>query len=412
MRISTNQLYQNGINAIGRQQSELLSVYQQISSGRRMVTPADDPLAAAQAINISQSKSLSERLAANRNTALQNLSIEESVLNNITQRYQEIKQRLVEAGNGTLSDIDRQTLGEVFSNLKDNLLALANSTDGTGQFLFSGYQGDSAPFIVGADGSVQWTGDQGKRLIQVDTTRQISTSDDGKSIFMTATGSSRSYFTKSATSNTGSGVISSPSVTDPNGQYVGKNFEIEFAGDPLEYVVHVRDKDGTLLETTTPAAWDGKASSIQLPGGVRVDFSGQPEAGDTFEVRYVQGEDINVFNTLDQVIAALNTPISNDPKAEAQFRNAMATALQLVEENYNTVLTVRSSVGSRMNEIETLNDAGVQQVLSYESELSRLEGLDLYTATIDLNLKLAGLEAASAAFKKIQGLSLFTMNGS
>src|SRR5690606_13960325 len=139
MRISTAQFYQTGMNSISRQESQLLSVYQQISSGRRMVTPSDDPLGAAQAINLSQSKSLNLRFAENRNVAKQNLSLEEDALTTATTLMQDLKTRLVEASNGTLSDADRQTLSQVVTNIRDNMLAIANTTDGNGQYLFSGY---------------------------------------------------------------------------------------------------------------------------------------------------------------------------------------------------------------------------------------------------------------------------------
>ncbi len=410
MRISTNQLYQSGINAMGRQQASLLQVYQQISSGRRMVTPADDPLAAAQAINIGQAKSLNERLAANRDVAMQNLAIEESVLNNVTLRYQDIQQRLVEASTDTLSDADRQTLSQVIRNLKENMLALANSTDGNGQYLFSGHQGDQAPFSLNPDATVTWQGDQGQRLVQIDQTRQVSTSDDGLKIFMSATPGSRTYYTQAQATNSGTGHISTPVITDPNGANVGKDFSISFSGNPVQYSVSVFDKSGTLLDgPTVPATLDPTTGTVQLPGGMSVKISGEPNDGDTFEVRNTQNEDINIFDTLDKLADALATPVDGNPTAKAQLQNILTQAGQKVQENYNAALTVRASLGARVNEIEALNDAGQQRALGFESELSRLESLDLYTATMDLNMRLAGLEAASLAFQKIQSLSLFSM---
>src|SRR3546814_9093913 len=99
-------------------------------SGQRMVTPADDPLAAAQAINISQSQSLNKRFADNRDVAKSNLSIEENTLNSLTTLLQDIKTRLIEAGNGTMADADRATLSNVLASARTSLLGLANATDG------------------------------------------------------------------------------------------------------------------------------------------------------------------------------------------------------------------------------------------------------------------------------------------
>src|SRR3546814_808607 len=146
MRISSTLFFQTGLNSINAQQSDLMHLYQQIGSGQRMVTPADDPLAAAQAINISQSQSLNKRFADNRDVAKSNLGIEENTLNSVTTLLQDIKTRLIEAGNGTMADADRATLSNVLASARTSLLGLANATDGSGQYLFDGPMGRPAPF--------------------------------------------------------------------------------------------------------------------------------------------------------------------------------------------------------------------------------------------------------------------------
>src|SRR5690554_3323784 len=110
MRISSSLLFQTGLNSINAQQSDLMHLFQQIGSGQRMVTPADDPLAAAQAINIRQSQTMNMRYAENREVAKSNLGIEENTLSSVVDLMIDVKTRLVEAGNGTMSDSDRMTL--------------------------------------------------------------------------------------------------------------------------------------------------------------------------------------------------------------------------------------------------------------------------------------------------------------
>lgn len=102
MRISSNLFFQTGVNAINAQQSDLMHLYQQVASGQRMVSPADDPLAAAQAINLSQAQSLNQRFSANRDVAKSNLGTEDNALSSVTTLLQDIKTRLIEAGNGTM----------------------------------------------------------------------------------------------------------------------------------------------------------------------------------------------------------------------------------------------------------------------------------------------------------------------
>src|SRR5690606_2108980 len=108
-------------------------------------------------------------------------------------------------------------------------------------------------------------------------------------------------------------------------------------------------------------------------------------------------------------IAALVTPTSGDATAQARIANALASAMQKIDVNYDQVLTVRASVGSRLAEIDAIDAAGSSRSLSYANQLSKLEDVDYYTVTTQLELRRSALEAAALAFKKIQGTSLFNM---
>lgn len=190
MRISSNLFFQTGLNSINAQQVDLVHLYKQVGSGQRMVTPSDDPLAAAQAINVSQTLAMSERYAANRQVAARNLGMQDNILNSVTLQLQDVKTRLVEAGNGSLSDIDRATLAEVLETAREGLLNLANSTDGNGQYLFSGALGKTAAF----SDTGEYQGSNHARLIQVDQTRQMDSANIGSDIFGTGEPGERSLF--------------------------------------------------------------------------------------------------------------------------------------------------------------------------------------------------------------------------
>ena len=69
MRVSTNTIYETGTNLMLQQQEALIKIQQQVSTGRRILTPSDDPISAAQALNISQSKSINEQYSVNRTSA-------------------------------------------------------------------------------------------------------------------------------------------------------------------------------------------------------------------------------------------------------------------------------------------------------------------------------------------------------
>src|SRR5690606_20118012 len=182
MRLSTALIYQNGLNGILKQESTLSRLQEQLASGRRVLTPADDPLAASLAVNVSQTSSMNATYASNRNTAKQTLGLESNALSSVVTTLQSVLPRVVQAGS-TLTDADRQALVTELEASRDQLVGLANSTDGNGQYLFSGHQGFSVPVTVDADGNVSYGGDNGQRLIQVDQSRQMAGSDVISDIF-------------------------------------------------------------------------------------------------------------------------------------------------------------------------------------------------------------------------------------
>ena len=107
MRISTNTIYETGTNLMLQQQEALIKTQQQLSTGRRILTPSDDPISAAQALNITQSASLNEQYSVNRISANSSLELEENVLGKVTSLLQDVHESTVYAGSGSLTDADR-----------------------------------------------------------------------------------------------------------------------------------------------------------------------------------------------------------------------------------------------------------------------------------------------------------------
>ncbi|MGB6242152.1 MAG: flagellar hook-associated protein FlgL [Castellaniella sp.] len=405
MRISSSLMFQTGLNTINLQQSDLMHLYQQIGTGQRMVTPADDPLAAAQTINLSQSQAQNVRYGENRAVATRNLSTEEDALNSLTLLLQDVRTRLVEAGNGTMSDADRQTLANVLQRARDTALGIANTTDGNGQYVFSGSLGSTPAF---ADNG-SYNGDRLQRLIQADATRQIAGSDIGSDIFLRSQPGTLAYASAAGVGNSGSAVMTGPYVSDraqnPDARY---SYEISFTS-PTNYTVVVTDES-----TGVPAAPVGYtlapgATEMDLGNGTKVQFTGAPVAGDTFSVDPLRHKDADVFQALDQLIVALNDPSQGSEAATANLHNILNNSMQQLASSYDNILTVRSSIGARMNELDALNDSGAQRNLGFRKALSGLEDLDYYQATTQLSLRKIALEGAGLAFQTIQGLSLFNL---
>lgn len=183
MRISTSAIYNANISMLNQQQAKLLQTQQQLASGRRMLTPADDPIASARALEVSQSDAINTQYATNRNAARYGAALSESILESVTNLLQDVRTTAVQAGGGALTPSDKQTLASALSGRLEELKSLANSSDGQGNFLFSGYQGRTQAFSNSASG-VQYMADDGQRMVQVSSSRQLAASDSGSDIFM------------------------------------------------------------------------------------------------------------------------------------------------------------------------------------------------------------------------------------
>lgn len=182
MRISTQHLFENGGASIGELQSGMLKTQQQIASGRRILTPSDDPIASARALEVTQSQSLNTQYATNRMYAKNSLVELDGVLEGVTELLQNVKSTVISADNGVFGDNERNIIATELKSRLDQLLGLANSRDAQGNYLFSGFQTTTPAFVKTATGAT-YQGDAGQRLLQVDASRQLAVSATGQSVF-------------------------------------------------------------------------------------------------------------------------------------------------------------------------------------------------------------------------------------
>ncbi len=399
MRLSTNIIYESGTLAILQKQNALINTQQQISTGRRILTPADDPIASAQALNVKQAASINSQYSVNRDHALSSLGLVETTLKNVTLNLQDMRQVIINAGNSALTDNDRKSLATELRGRFEALLGQANTTDGAGRYLFSGYQESTQPF-TNQGLNVQYNGDQGLRLNQIGPTRQIAVSNSGTDIFERIRNGNGIFATAANATNTGTGIINAGSVTAP-ASLTGQNYEITFtvAAGVTTYDI-VNTTTGTTLSTGNSFS---NTNSINFDG-LQFNITGEPANGDIFTVSPSTHQ--SIFKTVGDLITALETPASGQPGG-SRLTNSLNTALLNLDNNLEQILTTQASVGSRLQEIEALDAVGSDLEIQYEQRLSELQDVDLAEAISDLNRQQVYLEAAQRSFVSITGLSLF-----
>jgi flagellar hook-associated protein 3 FlgL len=402
MRISTQTFYEQSRTAMGSQQSSLLRVQQQLGAMTKILAPSDDPAGASRALAVSQSIALNAQYSASRGQATQTLSLEENSLQSVTTVLQNVKGLLIQAGNGTMSDADRASIAGALQSSLDQLQGLANSDDGNGQFLFAGFKSATAPFVKQSNGSILYAGDQGQRMMQVDVSRQMAGTDDGRSIFQTVQGGA-GYVTASPAGNTGSGVFGPTAVVNVTDPDYGKDFVISFPSATTYQV----DTAALPPVSVVPATTYTPGSPIQF-GGLQISISGTPAAGDNFNVLTAKNAGTDMFSAISDVISALKAPVDNaGTPAQARLLNALSTGNRKITNAYDNVLTVRSSVGSRLQELDALGASGDSRNLSDKSYLSDLQDLDYASAISEFYQRQTALQASQQTFVKIQQIALF-----
>lgn len=182
MRISTNSIYQSGITRIGNIQSEQAKLQEQISTGRRISSPSDDPVASARALEISSAQSANSKFADTRQTAQLKLNTLESNLTSVTNLLVSAQSTLVGAGNATLSDTERSFMASELKGSLDSLIGLANTRDASGNYLYAGFKSSTTPFVANATGAT-YAGDSNQQLLQVDSQRQMAINATGDNVF-------------------------------------------------------------------------------------------------------------------------------------------------------------------------------------------------------------------------------------
>ncbi|MBK1703332.1 flagellar hook-associated protein 3 [Halochromatium glycolicum] len=306
MRISTVTMFQQSLTSMNRQQSEFLKVGQQIASGRRVVTPADDPQASSRAVRVSQSQAVTQQNTDSRVSARNTLAQSESVLNSATDVVIRAKTLLVQAASDTLSDSDRKAVASELRGLHETLLGQANATDGNGTYLFAGYQDEGPPFIRASSDAgmvgVEYRGDDQVREQRVDASRIMPVTDNGKMLFQSvASGSTYVARAEKTAPN--------PSDIDLGTQvgYVRNEGSVTFSGPTRVDASHANFGDDFRVEFNRSRV----DASALLNDGV-VDVSQGELTGFTPSVLTDSSDIVNALEATSEIVSVVDQSAAND----------------------------------------------------------------------------------------------------
>jgi flagellar hook-associated protein 3 FlgL len=398
MRVSSAYISQSFVDSIEAQQTRLATTQQQITSGLRFSSPSEDPTAATQVIQVQATTDQIAQYSANANLAKSRLQISDSTLNSLTKILQRVRDLSVQGINATQTQDTRASIAAEMQQQLQSLVALGNSQDGTGRYIFAGSATTSPPFSQSGT-TYSYVGDQTQRTVQIGASRTISDGDNGAQIFQQIPNGNGSFVVASNPANQGAVVVGANAVTDPVQWAAGTPpYTIAFT-DATTYTV--TDSALPAPAVTTNTYTDGGSISFN---GIKIDVSGTPVAGDSFTVSQSVNQDI--FASVQNAITALTGPTST-ASGKAQMANGVNRALEAIDQSLTNVANVQAGVGARLQAIESQDTTNTELTLQLKSTMSSLRDLDYAAAITSLTQQQTSLQAAQASYVKIQNLSLF-----
>jgi flagellar hook-associated protein 3 FlgL len=398
MRLSTAGFHRNSINAILEHQTRLAKTQEQVTTGRRYSTAAEDPIAATRASALDRTLAENTQYERNSNIIEARLSYEEQALADVTSLLQKVRETGLQGANSVLGLEERRMLS---NDIRQNLAALidlANTDDANGEFLFAGTSTATRPFVEGTTG-VNYQGDATNRQIRISSTQSLADSHSGADVFMHIPERNGVFTTNVSTTNTGSATIDVGRVSDL-AQWIEDDYTLQFT----------TASDWQVVDDTTPvpnvvASGTGFTSGQSISfNGITVRITGTPAANDSFTIQPAQG--LDMFAMVEELADALELG-NGTPSSAAIFQSRVGASIANLDKALERVTTVRAEVGSRLSAIDTAAATREDEAIDLQSLLSDLRDVDYAEAISRLNQQYAGLQAAQAAYTRIAQMSLF-----
>jgi len=324
MRIGTQNFYDRSLYSLQTRQSNLDRAQEELSSGKKILRPSDDPVASNTIIKLKTEISVSDRYMEAQDTAKRFNEVEESNLESMTTIMFRIQELMVQAGNGSLDAGSLNAIGIELEKRSDELFALSNSKNANGDYLYSGYQTKTAPYLEDKFGYAQYQGDSGQREVLVAASYKVEVNDPGNGFIDNVSSPYGHFLSTAGGGNTGNldlsiGLVSdSTEFTQPNAP--ASAYRVNFLTATTYQVTDVQT--GTVVSPTrnfTPG------DDIEMQGiSIKTDPNTAAIAGDSFDISAAPG---------------------NAEKSLHWLLQQTAEAMQIIGSNYEARLNPTSTVG-------------------------------------------------------------------
>ncbi len=398
MRITTSMMYDRSIGSMMKTTERLSKASQQLDSGDRFTTAGEDPTAMAQKLNLTTEIARYKQYSSNGTSLQASLTLEETTLDSLYTAMNSAYSKVQQAINGTNDATNRSALATELTELQKQMADLMNTKDASGQYIFSGNQTQTQPFVLDGNGKYQYAGDAGQRSIQVSPTITIAANDSGLDLFQSVATQ------RTATSGSAALSVNISSQGQFDSFYSGKYDPVTaannvytvttVAGTPDQY--EVRDASNALLQSGeytqgSDITFNGLTLNPNVATGGSANFSLDAPTND------------NILNSLSAMITALN-----DPSVTSSQLKTMAAKtehhLTNAQESVNATL---GRVGGRLNNLDSVLASNETLASLSKATKADVSEIDLYEAATNVTQENNALSRAQQSYSMISQTTLF-----
>lgn len=395
-RLSTANAYENSLNRLSSRQTALAELQEKLTAGKKVLRPSDDPTGAAQAERAMTRISRIDTEQRALNVQKNSMALAESTLGQATETLQSIRDLVVSAGNGGYTGVNRTSIAQQLSALREQLFAHANKVDSNGVPLFGGLGSATAPFTDAIAG-VTFNGIAGQAA---GSATAIPSAMDGQSVWMNVASGNGVFDVSLGAGNTGTAWTDVGQVVNPSA-VTGNNYTVTFtvAAGVTTYGI-VNTTTSAIVATGQPYT---KGQSIQFDGmAVRVD--GDPANGDTLAV--APSTTTNIFKVLDDAIAGIRGAENGHT-----LNQAFTRALAEIDTGMGRIQSARGFAGDLLNRADTIESNQETKSVQLQADRSRAEDIDMVKGISEFQNQQTGYSAALQTYAQVQRLSLFNFLG-
>ncbi len=416
MRISTQQVFLRNIDNLNKGSADLFKTQQQLSTGKRVLQPSDDPLASAQIQKFKKEMARTEQYNSNIEVSERRLKLEEKTIEQINNQSIRLRELTLQGRNGVLHANDRRAIASEVDQIVKSLAGLMNTKDVQGEYLFSGHKGFTEPYSIDQrTGRYVFNGDDGQRFLQVGPQMKVASTDSGAEIF-DAVPKVSGYVI--ADINQNSQQISAHEIKDADafdqfavergalrisfvdGAGTSGTYSITDSQNPPQPVLS--DDNPPVALTNIPFN-DGdviRVAGTELTIGTITASTSNPVTVDAMSQH-------NILNTALDLKQALETADLTTQEGNVAFNERMGHILNNLSGVEELNIGMRANIGGRLNALEQQESVNTDYALFTKESLSAFEDLDYNEAISRFALQETALQASYASFAKVQDLSLF-----